>query len=64
MHKINKELCQACGLCADICPVEAISQVGEYKINPEKCIDCGQCKADCPADAIDSAYVLIIKSNV
>lgn len=52
MYKIKKELCSVCGLCADICSVGAISQIGEYKINTEKCILCGGCKDSCPSNAI------------
>lgn len=52
MYKIISELCSACGLCADTCPVEAISQIGVYKIDPELCTSCGLCEDDCPSDAI------------
>lgn len=52
MYKINAELCSACGLCADVCPVEAISQIGVYKIDPELCTSCGLCEEDCPSEAI------------
>lgn len=45
--------CVACGLCKDVCPVEAISE-GEpiYTIDPDKCIDCGVCSGECPNEAI------------
>jgi formate hydrogenlyase subunit 6/NADH:ubiquinone oxidoreductase subunit I len=52
VYEINRELCSSCGLCADVCPVEAISQVGEYRIDPEKCVSCGLCQESCPSDAI------------
>ncbi|NLB88946.1 MAG: 4Fe-4S binding protein [Syntrophomonadaceae bacterium] len=52
MYKIITELCSACGLCADVCPVEAISQIGVYEINPELCTSCGLCEEDCPSNAI------------
>ncbi len=52
-YVINKERCTACGLCADICPVEAISQIGQYTINNILCTGCGICKDDCPSKAID-----------
>jgi formate hydrogenlyase subunit 6/NADH:ubiquinone oxidoreductase subunit I len=52
-YVIDKERCTACGLCADICPVEAISQIGQYTINKILCTVCGICKDDCPSKAID-----------
>ena len=52
MYVISEGLCSACGLCADICPTEAISQVGEYKINQDLCTKCGICSDDCPSMAI------------
>lgn len=54
MLVINQDKCFVCGLCADICPVEAISQIGIYKIDPEICIQCRECEEDCPMDAIDN----------
>jgi NAD-dependent dihydropyrimidine dehydrogenase PreA subunit len=51
--KINKEKCTGCGICVDICPVEAISMEDDKaKIDTEKCVDCGQCVEQCPNEAI------------
>ncbi|KUG02951.1 hypothetical protein ASZ90_019658 [hydrocarbon metagenome] len=52
MYIIDKNKCSSCGLCADVCPVEAISIYGEYTIDQDKCIACGWCQGDCPAYAI------------
>jgi NAD-dependent dihydropyrimidine dehydrogenase PreA subunit len=51
--KINRELCDICGSCVAVCPVDAIS-VSEFcvTINQEKCIECGNCQQVCPAKAI------------
>lgn len=54
-HKINSELCTACGACVDECPAGAISEheSGEYYvIDPELCTDCGACVEVCPVEAI------------
>ncbi len=51
-HVISDE-CTSCGSCADICPVEAISEgEGKYVIDAEKCVDCGACVDECPVGAI------------
>ena len=50
---INTELCDICGTCVSVCPVDAIN-VEEFRvwIDAEKCIECGKCKQVCPARAI------------
>lgn len=55
---INSEECVSCGACAEVCPVEAISQPeadGPYWIDPEKCTSCGACESECPTSAISEA---------
>ncbi len=49
-YYIDPEKCQACGICARQCPVEAI-EGGKNKIHvidQEKCIKCGTCFEVCP----------------
>lgn len=57
MYLIDEKKCESCGLCADVCPTGAISQIGPYEINQDKCTKCGECAASCPVEAI------IIKSS-
>lgn len=52
MFIINTDLCTACGLCADVCPEEAIDQIGIYTIKQDLCTACGICQQDCPSGAI------------
>ena len=52
--QINQEKCTGCGLCVEVCPVEAISMADDKaKIDAEKCVDCGQCVGECPNEAIN-----------
>ncbi len=52
MYKIMTDLCSFCGLCVDVCPVGAISELGIFKINVDLCTACGLCAEDCPSKAI------------
>ncbi len=48
------DLCNGCGDCAPICPVNAITmETGKAKINPFICIGCGACIPICSKEAID-----------
>lgn len=48
--EINPELCTRCGLCAEHCKFDAISD--EFRIMPEKCEGCGVCSYVCPVEAV------------
>jgi electron transport complex protein RnfB len=53
--QVDRDLCQACGTCADRCPMEAIA-VGDddiSEVNQALCIGCGVCTPTCPHDAVD-----------
>ena len=42
-------LCDQCGACAEVCPVEAIeAENGVYLIDADACIGCGECVEACP----------------
>jgi Fe-S-cluster-containing hydrogenase component 2 len=50
--KIDKDKCTACGACAEVCPVDAITVDDVAKVDEDTCIDCGTCIDECPVEAI------------
>lgn len=62
--RLNKELCTGCGICAQVCPKEAIEEKppavvsGRLKKKPtididlKKCVFCGECVVLCPYQAL------------
>jgi ferredoxin len=50
---IDKEGCDGCEACMDVCPPEAITMVdGKAQINEPICEECGVCVPECPTGAI------------
>ena len=58
--KINDELCKQCGMCAKVCPYNAIEFNKEKGIKARvieaACSGCGTCGAECPFDAITMSH--------
>ena len=58
---VDEEVCSGCGICASICPFEAISIKVENdkrvaKVDSIKCKGCGACAGSCPSGAIQQHY--------
>ena len=54
---VRKELCTMCGICAKVCPYNAIEapnkNLGQFpRVIEAACAGCGTCGAECPAGAI------------
>jgi ferredoxin len=52
LAKVDAETCTSCGMCIEICPVEAIALNDIAEVNPDACIGCGLCATVCPVEAI------------
>ncbi|MBN1318760.1 MAG: 4Fe-4S binding protein [Anaerolineales bacterium] len=51
--EIDKELCNQCGICETVCPVQAVRRADGYNyIVTEECIKCAFCVNNCPENAI------------
>jgi heterodisulfide reductase subunit A len=55
--EVDREKCSSCGICAALCPYNAIrleESDGEIKakVEPALCAGCGTCAAACPSKAI------------
>jgi len=50
---IDRDLCQACGVCTNQCPVNTLTlENDEIFVNQDICISCRECEALCPVNAI------------
>lgn len=54
-YRIDPQKCRKCGICAQSCPVNAISKTpgGYYAIDQGTCIKCGTCVIVCPFEAVE-----------
>ncbi|MBN1225952.1 MAG: 4Fe-4S binding protein [Deltaproteobacteria bacterium] len=53
-YSIDEENCTGCGVCKNVCPVDAITGKKKelHTIDPDTCIRCGACMAACNFDAV------------
>ncbi|MCD4650510.1 MAG: EFR1 family ferrodoxin [Candidatus Cloacimonetes bacterium] len=52
IQQVDENLCKECGLCAEVCPYEAITLSPKPVFNHEKCYGCWACYNHCPEQAI------------
>ena len=55
---IDRNLCDACGVCVDICPEDVFEMDEEYpkSVRENECWYCGACMMDCPEGAIEVIF--------
>jgi len=54
LPRVNTDACGGCGVCIDICPVDAIGiENGVATINASACRGCYACQTACPMNAIE-----------
>lgn len=55
--RIDQNLCKACGVCVDVCPLSVIQiQDGSISIDQGRCTLCQACIEGCPTGALAIAY--------
>ena len=61
MPRIASQLCDGCGVCISVCPVNALGwRDGKAAlIAPEKCLYCATCESLCPRGAIELPYLIV-----
>jgi uncharacterized protein (DUF362 family) len=58
---VEKKKCKKCGICADVCPVNAIKLEPYPEFDRKKCVLCYCCHENCPYNAIRLNYNILIK---
>jgi dihydroorotate dehydrogenase (NAD+) catalytic subunit len=54
--EVDRESCNACGICERPCPFDAITVDKYAMIDEDKCFGCGLCTTLCPRNAIRISY--------
>ena len=50
--KIDNDKCTGCGICVDLCPVNAIKIENDKAVVSDECVECSACVDECPNEAI------------
>jgi len=52
--EIDREKCDGCGVCVEICPLDALrlDEDGKAYVKYDECWYCGSCELECPRKAV------------
>jgi len=61
--EVDSNLCSGCGVCEEICPVDAIrlDENGRPYLKYDECWYCGSCEEECPTDALTVELPYLLK---
>lgn len=64
--EIDRERCNACGTCVDICPEDVLAlENNEVRVAyPDECWYCGSCMMDCSEGAIKVEFPVYMRPIV
>ncbi|HLV45035.1 MAG TPA: 4Fe-4S binding protein [Aggregatilineales bacterium] len=65
LPRIDRNLCTGCGDCIEICPVDALGEVGGKAdlLHPDACTYCSLCEDICPVDAIELPFLICFSGD-
>ncbi|MFH1140488.1 MAG: 4Fe-4S binding protein [Chloroflexota bacterium] len=65
MPRLNRELCDGCGLCLTVCRCGALVMRDNVLcvVETEECGFCGLCEEVCPAGAIACPYDIVVEES-
>jgi len=53
LRETDREKCNGCGQCVEVCPVQVIKMEGDFPVvDRDWCIGCGVCAVPCPTSAV------------
>ena len=57
--------CTGCGLCAELCPTNAVEIIGQKAaiVRPDDCTFCEVCESYCPEGAIGRPFQIVFASS-
>jgi Pyruvate/2-oxoacid:ferredoxin oxidoreductase delta subunit len=57
---VDEDMCTACDVCVERCPVDAIVVEDVAQVDRDKCLGCGLCTGTCPVEAIS----MVVREDV